>query len=153
MTLDGVGGWGGAWLIAALLLGIAELVVPGVFLIFLALAAGITGAMVLAVPALPPVVQLIAFTLWSVLAVAIGRRWYHDYPVASADTLLNDRGARLAGQHGTIATAIEGGRGRVRVGDGEWPAAGPDSPIGTRVRITRVEDGVLLVEAEPATLS
>ena len=41
MTLDGVGGAAGAWLIAALVLGIAELAIPGVFAIFLAIAAAI----------------------------------------------------------------------------------------------------------------
>ena len=47
--LDDIGGMATGWLIAALALGIAELVVPGVFLIFLAVAAAITAAASVAV--------------------------------------------------------------------------------------------------------
>lgn len=138
----GDAGW---WLIAALLLGIAELAVPGVFLVFLALAAAITGAALLALD-LPIAAQLASFGMWSVVAVLIGRRWYTDYPVAS-DAHLNDRTARMVGEVVEVETALVDGRGRVRVGDGAWPASGPDAPAGTRVRIVAVEGGVVVVEA------
>ncbi len=143
MTIDPALGW----LIAALLLGIAELAVPGVFLIFLAVAAAVTGLLTLAIPAVGLVGQLVSFALWSGIAVAIGRRWYRDFPVASADPLLNDRGARLIGQVVRVATPIESGAGRVRVGDGEWPARGPDAPAGAKVRVIACEAGVLTVES------
>ena len=49
-----------------------------------------------------------------------------------------------------VSDAITGGNGRVRVGDGTWPASGHDAPVGTAVRIVGVADGTLLVElAEP----
>jgi membrane protein implicated in regulation of membrane protease activity len=134
-------GW---WFVAALALGIAELALPGVFLVFLALAAAITGAALLALD-LPLVVQLAAFGVWSVVAVLIGRRWYGDYPV-SADAQLNDRTARLIGQVVQVETPIVGGRGRVHVGDGSWPASGPDAAAGKRVRIVAVDGGLLVVE-------
>ena len=134
------------WLIAALALGIAELAAPGVFLIFLALAAASTGALVLAIPELPVTGQLISFVVWSSLAVAIGRRWYRDFPVESADPLLNDRGARLIGEIVRVTEAIEAGSGRVRVGDGEWPARGPAADVGARMRVVGVDSGVLTVE-------
>jgi hypothetical protein len=134
------------WLIAALALGIAELAAPGVFLIFLALAAAITGALVLAIPELPVTGQLISFVVWSSLAVAIGRRWYRDFPVESADPLLNDRSARLIGEIVRVTEAIEAGSGRVRVGDGEWPARGSVAGVGARMRVVGVDSGVLTVE-------
>lgn len=142
--MDGNHGW--YWLVAALALGIAELVIPGVFLVFLAIAAAITGAIALAVPGLGLGGELVAFALWSGIAVLIGRRWYHQYPVASADPMLNDRPARMIGQEVRVIDAMSGGRGRVRVGDGEWPASGADQPVGARVRIVAVEGGVLRVE-------
>ena len=135
------------WLIAALALGIGELIVPGVFLIFLAIAAVVTGVAVLALPALTPVAQIAAFAVWSAIAVLIGRRWYRDYPVPTTDPLLNDRAARLIGQVVTVAEPIVEGRGRVRVGDGEWPARGPALAIGDKARIVGVEDVTVLVEA------
>ena len=143
--IDQIGGAGGMWLIAALALGIAELAIPGVFLVFLAIAAAVTGVATLALPALPLAAQLGSFAVWSVVAVAIGRRWYRDYPVSS-DRQLNDRAARMIGQRGELATAIVGGEGRVRIGDGSWRARGPALPAGAQVRVTAVEDGVVLVE-------
>ena len=135
------------WLAAAIALGVGELIVPGVFLIFLAAAAAITGATVFALGDVPPAAQLASFAAWSVAAVLVGRRWYRDFPVATADPQLNDRAARMIGQIATVAEPIAGGRGRVRVGDGEWPARGPDADVGARLRIVGVEDGVVLVAA------
>ena len=130
----------------AVLLGGAELVVPGVFLIFLAIAAGIVAAATFVLPELPLAAQLGVFGMWSVVTVLIGRRWYQDYPVETSDPLLNDRARRLIGETVVVADAIVSGRGRVRVGDGEWPAQGPDAPTGTRMRIVSVTSGIVVVE-------
>lgn len=135
------------WLVVAAGLGLAELIVPGVFLVFLAVAAAITGATLFAAPALPLIAQLGSFVGWSVITVLIGRRWYHEYPVPSADPLLNDRAARMIGQVVTVTDPIVGGHGRVRVGDGEWPARGPDSETGTRLKIAAVAHGTVVLEA------
>ncbi|VVT13425.1 conserved hypothetical protein [Sphingomonas aurantiaca] len=136
----------GAWLIAALVLGIAELAVPGVFLVFLAIAVAVTGAAVFVLPDLPVAAQLGAFAVWSAVTVLIGKRWYRDYPVEGGDPMLNDRSARLVGQVVLVKTALIGGHGRVLVGDGSWPARGDDAAAGTRVRITAVVDGAVVVE-------
>lgn len=143
--------WDGAgsstlWLILALVLALAELLVPGVFLIFLAIAAAITGGALLALPDLPVAAQLASFAVWSGVIVLVGRRWYRDYPVATSDPLLNDRAARLIGEIVTVDQPIQSGRGRVRVADGVWPARGPDTASGTTMRVVEVEAGVLLVE-------
>lgn len=145
MTIDAVGGAAGIWLIAALVLGILELVVPGVFLVFLAIAAAITGVATLALADLPVAGQLASFAVWSVVAVLVGRRWYRDFPVAG-DARLNDRAARLIGETVVVEAAIDGGCGRVRVGDGSWPARGPDMAVGARAEIVAVAGGVLVVE-------
>jgi inner membrane protein len=78
--------------------------------------------------------------------VLVGRRWYRDYPVATSDPLLNDRAARLVGTVVTVEEAIRDGRGRVRVGDGAWPATGPDAAAGERVRVLAVRGGTISVE-------
>ena len=142
-----MGDWlgGPAWLVAALVLGIAELLVPGVFLIFLAIAAAITALASYVLPDLPPVAQVVAFALWSVVSVWIGRRWYRDYPVES-DLRLNDRARGLIGEIVTVDAELRQGRGRVRIGDGSWPATGPDLPQGATARIVAVEGGIVAVE-------
>lgn len=107
-----------------------------------------TGLTLLAAPALPLALQLASMALWSVVAVAVGRRWYRDYPVGGRQSL--NRGAsRLVGETVTVERAIEGGTGRVRVGDGSWPARGDDAAVGSTVRIVAVEDGIVSVEPTP----
>ncbi|MFS2111831.1 NfeD family protein [Sphingomonas sp. Sphisp140] len=135
-----------AWLILAAVLAIAELLAPGIFLVFIAAGAAVTGVVTLLVPAFDLVFEVFLFAAASAAAVAVGRRWYRQNPVPSADPLLNDRVARLIGQVVTVVEPITAGRGRVKVGDGEWPASGPDTPAGAHVRITGARGGSLDVE-------
>ncbi len=125
MNLDGIEPqW--IWLSAAALLGIAELLLPGVFLIWLAAAAAITGLAALLF-GIPLAFQFALFALLALAATYAGRRWYANNPVESSDPLLNDRAARLVGQTLVVVGAIENGIGRVRVGDSVWNASGPAS--------------------------
>jgi membrane protein implicated in regulation of membrane protease activity len=133
------------WLIAAALLGISELLIPGVFLVWLAAAAALTGMVALMVD-LPLAFQLALFALFALLSVWFGRRWYESHPVPSSDPLLNDRAARLLGQTVVVVAAIEDGAGRVKVGDSVWSCRGPDAPEGARVRITGADGSCLKVE-------
>jgi len=141
------------WLSAAALLAIAELAVPGVFLIFVAAASMITAVVVWLIPTLPLVAQAGLVSVLSAVAVAVGRRLYRAHPVATSDPLLNDRAARLLGEIVTVEEPIAGGRGRVRVGDGVWLAEGPDLPAGQRARVVGVYDGVLRVEGAEAMVA
>lgn len=136
--------WG--WLVFAALLGIAEVMIPGVFLIWIAIAAAITGLVALALPIALPF-QFLLFAALSIAAVYAGRRWYVDNPVASTDPLLNDRAARLIGHSVTVVEPIVDGEGRVKVGDSVWSATGPDTPMGARVRVIGIDGTVLLVES------
>jgi membrane protein implicated in regulation of membrane protease activity len=136
--------WG--WLVFAALLGIAEVMIPGVFLIWISIAAAITGLLALALPIELPL-QFLLFAGLSIAAVYAGRRWYVDNPVASTDPLLNDRTARLIGQTVTVVEPIISGEGRVKVGDSVWTATGPDAPAGNRMRITGADGTILRVES------
>ncbi|WP_208404921.1 NfeD family protein [Sphingobium vermicomposti] len=135
--------WG--WLVFAALLGVAEVMIPGVFLIWVALAAAVTGLIALAVPLSVPV-QFLIFAGLCLIAVWGGRRWYAANPVNSQDPLLNDRTARLIGEVITVVEAIDNGRGRVKVGDSVWSCRGPDAPAGSRVRVIGADASVLQVE-------
>ncbi|WP_257539900.1 NfeD family protein [Sphingobium sp. CFD-1] len=133
------------WLIFAALLGIGEVLLPGVFLIWIAIAAAITGLAALALPIGVPL-QFLIFALLCLIAVWGGRRWYAANPVSSEDPLLNDRTARLIGEVVIVVEAIDNGRGRVKVGDGVWSCRGPEAPAGARVRIVGADASVLQVE-------
>lgn len=134
------------WLIAALMLAIAEMLLPGIFLIWLGVAAAVTGIATLLLGLTVPL-QFALFALAAVAAVYAGRRWFAMHPIASEDPLLNDRAARLVGRTVIVVDAIDRGEGRVRVGDSVWPARGPDAPAGAQMRITGTAGTWLTVES------
>jgi membrane protein implicated in regulation of membrane protease activity len=137
------------WGVLAIILAVAEMTVPGVFLIWLSLAAGLTAGLSLLLPVSEPL-QLIAFAIFSALAVSGGRLWYLARPVEAEDPMLNDRAARMVGRRAVVSEAIVQGEGRVRLDDGSWPATGPDAAVGTHMVITGVEGSTLVVEHLPA---
>lgn len=138
------------WLIAAVVLAGVELIGPGVFLIFLAIGALVTAGITAAVPGVPLALQFGSFALWSAVSIGIGRRWYRQFPVPSDDPLLNDRAARLVGEVVTVTQAIADGTGRVRLGDSEWIATGPDAPVAARLHVVAVRGSTLVVAPIPS---
>ena len=133
------------WVGAGALLGILEILLPGIFLIWIAVAAWITGIIVAVAP-MALAWQLVIFVLLAFLTVFAGRQYYARNPVPSADPHLNVRAARLIGRVVTVESAIENGKGRVRVGDSVWNASGPDAPAGASVRIVSADGTCLAVE-------
>lgn len=133
------------WLTLGLVLAGLEMLVPGVYLIWLALAAIATGVLTglfdLSLP-----MQVIDFVFLSLIAAFSARRLLRDRPIISSDPLLNRRGARLVGETALVVQSIEHGSGRVRLGDSEWIARGADVAAGERVRITGTDGTILLVE-------
>ena len=138
-------GW--LWMIAGVVLLIAEVLAPGVFLVFIGAAALATGAFTLLFD-LGIAAQLTLFALYAIVAVMIGRRMYANAATDSSDPLLNDRSARLVGKSVTVIEAVDEHAGRVRVGDSEWSARGGPGRPGERVRITGVDGNCLLVEPD-----
>jgi membrane protein implicated in regulation of membrane protease activity len=132
------------WLIAGVVLAIAELIVPGVFLIWLGAAALVTGAVAL-LASLPATVEFAVFTLTAAIAVVTGRTVMARLPILSDDPLLNERTARLVGRRVTVVEPLVGGEGRVRVGDSVWSATGPDAPVGAVMEVVGADGGHLIV--------
>ncbi|WP_421993156.1 NfeD family protein [Qipengyuania sp.] len=133
------------WLIVGLSLAVLEMVVPGVYLIWLAMAA--LAIAVLAFVSAPPLaLQIIAWVSLSMIFAFSAKRWLRDRPIISSDPLLNNRAGRLVGETALVTQAIADGEGRVKVGDSEWIARGADADAGTRVRITGSRGAELLVE-------
>ena len=135
-----------AWLALGLVLAVAEIVIPGVFLIWLAGAALIVGLLTWFLPIGIPL-QVVIFSVLAIVSVFTGRRYLAANPVVPADPLMNDRGGRLVGEIVTVVSAIEeGSAGRVRCGDSEWLAKGPPADAGARMRVTGHQGAVRLVE-------
>lgn len=138
------------WILALLLMGL-EILVPGTFFLWIGISAFVIGTISLAVGAESTFwvwqTQVIGFVVLSVVAMFFGRRFMIRPRLESGDLDLAYRGRRLVGRTVQLNEAIEGGRGRARIGDTNWLISGPDLPGGAMVRIVDVHDDGLLVEA------
>ncbi|MGX7894172.1 NfeD family protein [Tsuneonella sp. HG222] len=145
--MDGISGieahW--VWLTLGLVLAGLEMLVPGIYLIWLALAAIVTGVLALAFDISLPM-QIVDFVFLALILAFSAKRFLRDKPIESSDPLMNRRGARMVGETALVTVAIEHGSGRIRVGDSEWIARGPDAAMGQWVRIVGSEGSSLLVE-------
>ena len=133
------------WLTLGLVLAGLEMLLPGVYLIWLALAAIVTGVLTVTLDLSLPF-QVIDFVFLSLIIAFSAKRILRDRPIESSDPLMNRRGARLVGEVAVVVQAIEHGSGRIKLGDSEWIARGPNVAAGERVRISGSEGAVLLVE-------
>jgi membrane protein implicated in regulation of membrane protease activity len=137
--------WG--WLSVAAVAAGLEILLPGAYMIWLAAAAAATAATALVLN-MTPEGQLAAFAIWIALSLVASRQMKRVRPIASDDPALNRPTARLLGQTAIVTQAIAGGRGRVKLGDGEWIAEGPDAEAGARVRIMGADGAILKVRLE-----
>ena len=137
------------WIIAGLVLLLLEVFAPGAFLLWFGIAALIVGAAVWIVPVLPWQVQIVAFAVLSLGALVGFRAWRKRNPPKHIDQpLLNKRAEQLVGRSFILDQAIVNGRGKVKVGDALWTAVGEDMAVGTTVRVTGVQEQMLLVEKQ-----
>lgn len=131
------------WWIAALVLIMAEIVLPGFFLLWIGLAAAGVGTLLLVVPGMNLLTQAVVFVALAFAACFSYWRLARQSLRATAAPTLNRRAEQLIGQRYVLDTAIENGRGKARVGDSLWLVEGPDMPAGSRVSVIGV-DGTML---------
>jgi inner membrane protein len=137
-----LGAWG--WVIAGLVLMGLELLAPGAFMIWLGLAAVVTGLLLFVVP-MPWEATLLVFAALAVGAVLVGRRLTIKRR-GTGEIALNDRAARIVGRTFVLEAPIAEGRGRIRVDDTVWRVEGPDLPVGAQVRVVGMVGTLLRVE-------
>jgi hypothetical protein len=136
------------WLIIGFILMALELVLPGVFLFWLGLAALLVGLLSFATdPSWQS--QLLMFAAFAVAAVPLWRRVARSNSAVSvSNPFLNKRTDALVGRVFTLEKPIIDGTGTVRIDDTIWRVAGPDAPAGSRVRIVQADGASLTVAAD-----
>lgn len=134
------------WILGALLL-ILEVAAPGIFFVWVAIAAFALGLLVFILP-LPVPMQLLLFAALSAVTVIVGRRYVARLPRDPQADTLNNPAARFVGRTLTVTQSIVNGSGKVRAGDTVWLAQGPDTPQGATVRVVGVNGSVLVVVRE-----
>ncbi len=134
------------WLAFAAFLLIVELLAPGMFFLWMAQAALVTGILLYVFPAMDWEIQLFIFSVFSVLGIALARRFFKRHPTLSEQPLLNRRTAHYMGRVFTLEQPIVNGQGKIKVDDSSWKVRGEDCPAGTRVKVVGADSVVLIVE-------
>lgn len=139
-----------AWWVAGVALVILEIVIPGAVFLWMGIAAGVVGLVVLFVPGLDWRYQFLIFAALSVISIAAARRYLKRSPIETDHPTLNRRGEQYVGRTLTLAEPIVNGRGKAHIDDTMWKLSGPDLPVGAQVLVTGVDGVVLQVEAQQA---
>ena len=133
------------WVLAAILM-VIEVAVPSTFFLWMGVAAGVVGLIVLIAPAIAWQIQILLFAVLAIGDVVAWRLYLRRRPISTDDAALNRRGQQYVGQVVVLDEAIVNGRGAARIADGRWLVRGPDAPAGSRVRVIGVEGTTLRVE-------
>jgi inner membrane protein len=132
------------WFIAAVILGIFELLVPGIVFIWMGLAAAFVGLIVLMMPDLAWEVQVIAFTLLSIITVICARILIAKRNKQSDHPMLNEKSAQYVGNIYQLISDSQNKRGKIKIGDTLWDVElSTDASHNSEIRITEAK-GVLL---------
>jgi len=144
--LDGTQFW--HWWILAAIFARIEILAPGVFFIWLGVAAAVTGFVALIIPSLGWEIEALIFAVLAVLSVVF---WWNYIKKGKAKddpaAMLNRRGDQMIGRTAVLSEPIQNGRGKARIDDTVWRVEGSDLPAGAQVRVTGVDGAVLKVEA------
>ena len=132
------------WGILGAALLILEVLTPGIFFVWLALAALVLGLLELLLPLSVPL-QLVLYAALCLLCVWLGRRLLARLPRSAEAELLGRGAGRLVGRSVVLSEAIRNGEGRARIGDGNWAVRGPDAPAGSSVVIVATDGPTLTV--------
>ena len=134
------------WILALLLIG-GEVLAPGYFLLWIGLAAAAMGVLLWLLPGMGLLLQAVLFALLALAACVFYARRLRPRIERSApgSERLNRRAEQMIGQRYVLTEAIVNGRGKARVGDGQWLVAGPEAPVGATVEVVAVDGTTLQV--------
>ncbi|MCC6890388.1 MAG: NfeD family protein [Hyphomicrobiales bacterium] len=138
-----LGGW--VWFVIAALFLAIELMTPGVFMLWLGLAAIMVGIITLSAT-LSWQAQLIAFALLSLACIPAWRYFARRVEGPADRPYLNRRAEGYVGRVFTLEKPIVDGVGTIRIEDTVWRVSGPNLPAGSRVRVARADGAELAVE-------
>ncbi len=136
-----------SWWILAVALLVLEAFAPGTFFMWMGIAAGVVGLVLLLVPGMGWEYQITLFAALSVASIVIWRHYFRKHPVTTDQPALNRRGEQYIGRTFTLAEPIVNGQGKIRVDDTTWKILGRECEAGCRVRVIGVEGVQLKVES------
>lgn len=144
MDLDHLNYW--HWWILGVLLIVLEVLAPATFFLWMGIACGVVGFILLLEPSLGWQYQFMVFSVFSIVSIAASRLYLRRRPIATDRPTLNRRGEQYIGRQFTLQHPIVNGTGKIQVDDSTWKIHGEDCDVGTQVRVTGVDGTILLVE-------
>ena len=143
------GNW--TWLVLAAALLAVELTLPGIYFLWLGLAAAVVGVLHVVFP-MTAQVEIVLFGVLSVALLLVARPWLMKRQAVESDRPnLNRRMNDYIGKHYVLDEPLRNGRGKVRIDDTYWTIEGPDQPKGATVKVVGVVDTRLRVEPSSRT--
>ncbi len=133
------------WCLFGLALVLLEMLLPGVFLLWIGIGAFLTGGLVGLFGIADWQAQSLIFVPLSFISLFLGRRFIRRARPAEDETL-NRRLAIYVGRNAEVVQPVVNGQGRVRLGDTLWRVRGEDCPAGTQVAVVAVEGSDLIVK-------
>jgi membrane protein implicated in regulation of membrane protease activity len=138
------------WFSTGGVLMILEVFVPGAVFLWLGLSAIATGLIKIALPGMGWEIEILIFSVLSVVSVLVGRRFVKYQLMETDHPTLNRRMEEFVGSVFVLAADTVNGHGRVKVGDSLWsvtlPPDSDDLKEGTKVRVTGSKGTTMTVE-------
>jgi len=134
------------WWVIALVLLVIEILAPGFFFLWMAISGFVTGAMVLLIPATSMNMQVLVFSVLSVVTIIAWKFYGKKHPIESDHPLLNKRGNQYIGRVFSLYEPIKNGQGKIKVDDSIWKVHGEDCNINSRVKVIAIRGTVFDVE-------
>ena len=134
------------WWVIAFVLLVLEILTPGYFFMWMAASGFLTGATVLLIPATSMNVQILIFSVLSIVAIIVWKFYGKRHPITSDQPLLNKRGDQYIGRVFSLYEPIKNGQGKIKVDDSIWKVHGEDCDINSRVKVIAIRGTVFEVE-------
>jgi membrane protein implicated in regulation of membrane protease activity len=134
------------WWVLALILLVVELLAPGFFFLWMAASGFLTGCLLLLIPAIGTELQVLIFSVLSVVAISAWKLYGKKHPIATDHPLLNKRGDQYVGRVFSLYKPIANGEGKIKVDDSIWKVHGQDCDINSKVKVIAIRGTVFDVE-------
>ena len=136
------------WWILGIVLIVLEAFAPGAFFLWMGISAGVVGTILAIAPDLGWEYQVMLFAIFSIVSIALWKRYQTNNPTESDHPTLNRRGEQYVGRNFTLAEPIVNGMGKIKVDDSIWKISGDDCDAGTKIKVTGIDGTVFRVEPD-----
>ena len=134
------------WWILAVGLVILEVFAPGAIFMWMGIAAGLVGFILMLFPDISWQIQFVIFSVLSVASIVVWHYYLKQNPTKTDQPTLNRRGHQYVGRTFTLDAAIENNVGKIKVDDSTWKVEGENCDAGTQIKVIDVDGVFLMVE-------